>query len=258
MADVPKDKLRKEITAILKNADLTKMSAKKVRQQLEEKLEVDLTDQKKVVDDLVMEFLKETTSGNKKSKKTESENEDEDDGEEENGGDDDDDEDYDDEEAEKDKHKDRKKRPHKNNKGSDSEEASDDDDEEEYGPKKKAKTTQKKGAGKKKKKGSDNDSDEDWGKNKKKGGGGAKRGGAKSGYTKPCNLSPELAKLVGRDSMPRHEVVKKIWEIIKERDLYDPENKQYAICDNDLFKVIGIKRFRAFSMMKYLKNHFKS
>lgn len=50
----------------------------------------------------------------------------------------------------------------------------------------------------------------------KRGGG----GGAKSGYTKPCNLSPELAKLVGKDSMPRHEVVKKIWAIIKERDLY--------------------------------------
>lgn len=55
--------------AILKNADLTKTSAKKVRQQLEEKLEVDLADQKKVVDELVMEVLKDKKSGDKGKKK---------------------------------------------------------------------------------------------------------------------------------------------------------------------------------------------
>lgn len=85
-------------------------------------------------------------------------------------------------------------------------------------------------------------------------GGGAKRGGG--GYTKSLNLSPELAALVGSDMMARHEVVKKIWAIIKERNLYDPKNKQYAICDDELLKVIGIKRFRTFGMMKYLKTHF--
>lgn len=85
---------------------------------------------------------------------------------------------------------------------------------------------------------------------------GAKRGG--SGYTKSMTLSPELAALVGQDAMARHEVVKKVWAIIKERDLYDPKNKQYAICDDALFKVIGVKRFRTFGMMKFLKNHFIS
>lgn len=47
---------------------------------------------------------------------------------------------------------------------------------------------------------------------------GAKRGGG--GYTKPVNLSPELAALVGEEAMPRHEVVKRVWAIIKERNLY--------------------------------------
>lgn len=61
---------------------------------------------------------------------------------------------------------------------------------------------------------------------------------------------------MGQDVMARHEVVKKIWQIIKERDLYDPKNKQFAICDDDLFKVMGVKRFRTFGMMKYLKTHF--
>lgn len=40
--------------------------------------------------------------------------------------------------------------------------------------------------------------------------------------------------------MPRHEVVKKLWAVIKERELQDPSNKQYAICDDQLLKVIGM------------------
>jgi len=63
---------------------------------------------------------------------------------------------------------------------------------------------------------------------------------------------------MGTEQMARHEVVKKIWGIIKEKNLYDPKNKQYAICDDALLKVIGTKRFRTFGMMKYLKNHFIS
>lgn len=73
-----------------------------------------------------------------------------------------------------------------------------------------------------KKKGSDSDSDEDWGKNKKAQGGGPKKGGGKGkgGYTRAITLSPELAAVVGADQMARHEVVKKVWSIIKERNLY--------------------------------------
>lgn len=81
-----------------------------------------------------------------------------------------------------------------------------------------------------KKKGSDSDSDEDWGKNKKapgstakKGGGGGGGGGGKGkggGYTRAITLSPELAAVVGAEQMARHEVVKKVWSIVKERNLY--------------------------------------
>ena len=41
--------------------------------------------------------------------------------------------------------------------------------------------------------------------------------------------------------MPRHEAVKQIWAIIKERNLYDPKNKQFAICDDELHKIFGKK-----------------
>lgn len=86
------------------------------------------------------------------------------------------------------------------------------------------------------------------------GGGGKSRG---TGFTRSLQLSPELASLMGAESLPRHEVVKKMWAMIKERNLYDPKNKQYAICDNDLYKVFGVKRFRTFGMLKYLRPHFK-
>ncbi|XP_066587432.1 uncharacterized protein Non2 isoform X2 [Prorops nasuta] len=248
-------------STILKDADLATMSAKKVRQQIEQKLDIDLTERKKEVDDLVMECLQDKQDSGKKKKKAASEESE--DGEEE-------DEEASEEEEEEEEKKPAKrgppkKTPNKRKKGSsdDEESASDDDaSDEEYSPKKQKSTPKKNKPGKKgKKKGSDSDSDEDWGKHKKAPGGGAKKGGTAKkagggGYTRPLTLSPELAAIVGAEQMARHEVVKKIWSIIKERNLYDPKNKQYAICDDELMKVVGVKRFRTFGMMKYLKNHF--
>ncbi|CAK9794793.1 Upstream activation factor subunit spp27 [Anthophora retusa] len=258
MADISNEELRKEITAILKDADLTTMSAKKVRLQIEGKLDIDLTERKKEVDSLVMDCLQEKQDATKKKKKTASEESEDGEEEEEEGSEEEEEE----EEKKPAKRSPAKKTVNKRRKGSsdDEESASDDDaSDEEYSPKKPKATPKKGKPGKKgKKKGSDSDSDEDWGKNKKAQGGGAKKAGGKSkgGYTRVITLSPELAAIVGAEQMARHEVVRKVWSIIKERNLYDPKNKQFAICDDELFKVIGVKRFRTFGMMKYLKNHF--
>ncbi|XP_022902441.1 uncharacterized protein [Onthophagus taurus] len=253
MADISKEDLRKEITVILKDADLASTSAKTVRQQLEDKLGVKLQSRKKEIDNIVMELVS-SMDKKKPEKKTESEEEEEEEDEE---------EEEEEGESEEDKKPNKrasagKKPAAKKKKTSDDSEASepsDGDSEEEYSPKK-TKPAKTRKLPPKKKKGSESDSDEDWGKSKK--GGAKKGGGGGKGYTKTLNLSPELAALVGQDAMARHEVVKKVWAIIKERDLYDPHNKQYAICDDALYKVIGVKRFRTFGMMKYLKNHFVS
>ncbi|XP_019873548.2 uncharacterized protein LOC109601718 [Aethina tumida] len=247
MADISKEDLRKEIAAILKDANLGSTSTKKVRQELEEKLGANLQSRKKEIDDMVMEFVKSKESGEEEEEEDEEEEEEE-------------------EDSEDDKKKKRgstgkkpaAKKAKKAADDSDASEQSDGDSDEEYSPKK-AKPAKTRKLPPKKKKGSDSDSDEDYSAGKKKGksgGAGRKRGGG--GYTKALNLSPELAALVGQDTMARHEVVKKVWSIIKEKNLYDPKNKQFAICDDALFKVIGIKRFRTFGMMKYLKNHFVS
>ena len=97
-----------------------------------------------------------------------------------------------------------------------------------------------KATGRKKKGGSSDGSDEDWSKSKSKPAG--KKTGKFTGFTRPYKLSPELSSLLGAKELPRHEVVKKVWAIIKEKNLYDPKNKQYAICDKELEKVIGVKR----------------
>jgi len=141
---------------------------------------------------------------------------------------------------------------------SESEPESEGKGDDDYEPGKKS-ARKPKASPKKRKASDDDDSDEDWGKRKKVREQNAKKGGGrgkKSAFTKSFKLSPELADVVGSDVMPRHEVVKKLWAVIKERELQDPSNKQYAICDDQLFKVIGVKRFRTFGMMKHLKDHF--
>ncbi|KAL1137662.1 hypothetical protein AAG570_009358, partial [Ranatra chinensis] len=257
---------------ILKGADLATTSAKKVRQEIEEKLDADLSSRKKEIDEIVMQCLKE--SGKKGAKKNGNKNDDDDD--EDKDEDDADDKEEEDEEEEEEEEDDEDKKPkrgatpkkgapakRKKTSSDESEDASEDkESDEEYSPSKKSKSSKGKGKAaaaskSRKKKGSDSDSDEDWGKGKKAAAkkGGGKRGGG-GGYNKTCKLTPELAAVVGSDAMARHEVVKKVWSIIKEQNLYDPKNKQYAICNDDLMKVIGVKRFRTFGMMKYLKKHF--
>jgi len=238
MADISTADLKKEIQGILKDADLDNTSAKKVRLQLQEKLDVDLADRKKEVDQLVMEVIDEQTQ-----------DDDEEGSEEEKAPSDGGGSDYEPEEPVK---VGRGRKPAKKSKaryGSDDEGSSG----EEWGAKKKA--------GKKGKKRSASSDDSDYEKPKSKakprkkkaaGEGGARKAG---GYTAPVKLSEELADIVGGDEMPRHEVVKRMWAYIKENKLQDPKNKQMIKCDDKLAKIVPTKKFRGFGMTKYLKDH---
>jgi len=209
MPDLSKSDLQTEVKAILEGADLSTVTAKSVRKQIEEKLDVDLSDRRKEIDAIIMAAVDEKAS----SEEEISEDEDE-----------------------APKRKGSKKTS----------------DDEEYAPGSK-KSKPKPKAKKRKAAGSDDD-DADWSSSKKKkASGGPRKAGA---FTKSFKLSPELADMVGAEVMPRHEVIKKMWAIIKERKLQDPAQKQFAICDDQLLKVIGVKRFKTFGMMKYLKNHF--
>ncbi|GAV04984.1 hypothetical protein RvY_15178 [Ramazzottius varieornatus] len=84
-----------------------------------------------------------------------------------------------------------------------------------------------------------------------------KKGKRPTAFAKECVLSPELAAFLGQERMTRSDVVSSMWKTIRERGLIDPNQKQFAVCDEQLFKVIGRKRFKVFGMMKFLKSHVR-
>ncbi len=53
--------------------------------------------------------------------------------------------------------------------------------------------------------------------------------------------SADLASIVGKESMTRGEVTKKMWEYIKKHNLQDPTNKRKILPDEHLEKVFGTK-----------------
>ena len=68
-------------------------------------------------------------------------------------------------------------------------------------------------------------------------------------------LSPALAELIGSDTLERPQVVKKIWDYIKERQLQDPQDKRMIIPDEKLSKVLGTKPVSMFQLNKLLSAH---
>jgi chromatin remodeling complex protein RSC6 len=72
---------------------------------------------------------------------------------------------------------------------------------------------------------------------------------------KPMQPSPELAKVVGSDPLPRSEVTKKVWDHIKKNNLQNPENKREIIADDKLEPVFGSKRLNMFQMTKAINKH---
>lgn len=93
-----------------------------------------------------------------------------------------------------------------------------------------------------------------------KGKGAAKKAPAKKGKrTMPTlELSPELGKIVGGSSMPRAEVLKKVWDYIRAHNLQDPKDKRKIIPDASLSKVFGTKEATdMFKMTGLLAKHMK-
>ncbi|OGH90163.1 MAG: hypothetical protein A2469_03955, partial [Candidatus Magasanikbacteria bacterium RIFOXYC2_FULL_40_16] len=58
---------------------------------------------------------------------------------------------------------------------------------------------------------------------------------------KPLKVSAELEAVIGAGPLPRGQVMKKLWEYIKEKDLQNPKNKRNIIADEKLKVVFGGK-----------------
>jgi upstream activation factor subunit UAF30 len=65
-------------------------------------------------------------------------------------------------------------------------------------------------------------------------------------------LSSVLAEVVGATSMPRTEVIKKLWEYIKANDLQKPEDKRVILCDDKLKAIFKQNQVQMFGMNKHL------
>jgi chromatin remodeling complex protein RSC6 len=73
---------------------------------------------------------------------------------------------------------------------------------------------------------------------------------------KPMNLSPELEEVVGKGPLPRGQVVKKLWEYIKGKNLQNPQNKRNILADDKLKVLFGGKgEVTMFEMTKLVSAH---
>ena len=80
----------------------------------------------------------------------------------------------------------------------------------------------------------------------------------KTGIKKEFNVSEDLRKIIGTnegEKITRPQVVKRLWEYVKDNNLQDPENKQYFTPDAKMIPIFGKDKVRAFGMAKFLKTH---
>ena len=73
----------------------------------------------------------------------------------------------------------------------------------------------------------------------------------------PLQPSKELAAVVGKEPLPRGEVVSKIWDYIKQHELQNPANRREILADDTLAAVFGTKKVTMFEMNKHLARHLK-
>lgn len=81
---------------------------------------------------------------------------------------------------------------------------------------------------------------------------------ANAALSKPLSLSPELEAVIGKGPLPRTEVVKKLWEYIKQHNLQNPQNKRNILADDKLKAIFGGKgEVTMFEMTKLVSAHLK-
>jgi chromatin remodeling complex protein RSC6 len=79
-----------------------------------------------------------------------------------------------------------------------------------------------------------------------------------AGLMQPLTVSPELAKIVGNEPLPRTQIIKKMWDYIKKNNLQDATNRRMINADDQLKVVFGGKnQVSMFELAKIINNHVK-
>ena len=78
-------------------------------------------------------------------------------------------------------------------------------------------------------------------------------------FMKPMTPSAALAKIVGDKPLPRTEVVKKLWQYVKRKDLQDKKERRNINADDLLREVFGGKKtVSMFEMTKLVNDNLKN
>ncbi|KAH7520134.1 hypothetical protein FEM48_Zijuj08G0111900 [Ziziphus jujuba var. spinosa] len=82
--------------------------------------------------------------------------------------------------------------------------------------------------------------------------------GGKSGFLAPLQLSGALVKFLGtgESELSRADVVKRMWDYIKQNNLQDPSDKRRILCDEKLKQLFDVDSFNGFTVSKFLSAHF--
>lgn len=76
-------------------------------------------------------------------------------------------------------------------------------------------------------------------------------------FMKPLTPSPALAAVIGSSSVPRTQVVKKLWDYIKKNKLQDAKNRRNINADDKLKPLFGKNTVSMFEMTKIVSKHLK-
>ena len=77
-------------------------------------------------------------------------------------------------------------------------------------------------------------------------------GTANAAFMAPLTPSSELANVVGNKPLPRTEIVKKVWDYIKKKNLQDPKNKRMINADETLKPIFGKNQISMFELAKVI------
>lgn len=80
---------------------------------------------------------------------------------------------------------------------------------------------------------------------------------ANAAFMKLLTPSADLALIIGKESLPRTEVVQKLWKYIKENNLQNEVNKRIINADSKLLNVFGKPQVSMFEMAGLIGKHLK-
>jgi len=82
-----------------------------------------------------------------------------------------------------------------------------------------------------------------------------KRSAPRGGFGKEYTLSDPLSAVLAVEKLSRPQVVKKLWEYIRQHQLQNPLNRKEIVCDDALRAVFAVDKIDMFRMNKVLGQH---